>query len=102
MDGRERKVLEAVQGIWTGTPCQYDRVLPYPIQVFDRDGTAVLINRAALEMIGIRSIEDSKMYTGEGRSFPGKQYIESHWLEPFDAENGPGGLSQQVPFYQAF
>jgi AraC-like DNA-binding protein len=30
---------------------------PYPIQVFSPDGTARLINKAALEMIGIRSIE---------------------------------------------
>jgi AraC family transcriptional regulator len=30
---------------------------PYPIQVFSLDGTARLINKAALEMIGIRSIE---------------------------------------------
>jgi AraC family transcriptional regulator len=30
---------------------------PYPIQVFSLDGTARLINRAALEMIGIKSIE---------------------------------------------
>ncbi|MGI6563717.1 MAG: helix-turn-helix domain-containing protein [Clostridia bacterium] len=30
---------------------------PYPIQIFSLDGTAQLINRAALEMIGIRSVE---------------------------------------------
>ncbi|MGI6413407.1 MAG: helix-turn-helix domain-containing protein [Syntrophomonadaceae bacterium] len=30
---------------------------PYPIQIFSLDGTARLINKAALEMIGIRSIE---------------------------------------------
>ncbi|HHV64054.1 MAG TPA: AraC family transcriptional regulator [Peptococcaceae bacterium] len=30
---------------------------PYPIQIFSRDGTARLINKAALEMIGIRSME---------------------------------------------
>ncbi len=30
---------------------------PYPIQIFSLDGTARLINKATLEMIGIRSIE---------------------------------------------
>jgi AraC family transcriptional regulator len=30
---------------------------PYPVQVFSLDGTARLINKAALEMIGIRSVE---------------------------------------------
>lgn len=30
---------------------------PYPIQIFSIDGTARLINKATLEMIGIRSIE---------------------------------------------
>jgi len=30
---------------------------PYPIQIFSPDGTARLINQAALEVIGIRSIE---------------------------------------------
>lgn len=30
---------------------------PYPIQIFSLDGTARLINKAALEMIGIRSME---------------------------------------------
>lgn len=31
---------------------------PYPIQIFSRDGTAQLINKAALDMIGIKSVED--------------------------------------------
>ncbi|MGE5614870.1 MAG: helix-turn-helix domain-containing protein [Bacillota bacterium] len=30
---------------------------PYPIQIFSLDGTARLINKAALDMIGIRSVE---------------------------------------------
>jgi len=30
---------------------------PYPIQIFSLDGTARLINKATLEMIGIRSVE---------------------------------------------
>lgn len=30
---------------------------PYPIQIFSLDGTAILINKAAIEMIGIRSKE---------------------------------------------
>jgi AraC family transcriptional regulator len=30
---------------------------PYPIQIFSLDGTARLINKATLEMIGIKSIE---------------------------------------------
>jgi len=30
---------------------------PYPIQIFSLDGTAVMINKAALDMIGIRSVE---------------------------------------------
>ncbi|NLM43216.1 MAG: helix-turn-helix domain-containing protein [Clostridiales bacterium] len=30
---------------------------PYPIQIFSPDGTARMINKAALEMIGIKSIE---------------------------------------------
>jgi PAS domain-containing protein len=73
VDGRERKVLEAVQGHF-GQELLANMIefFPYPIQVFDRDGTAVLINRAALEMIGIRSIEDSsKMYTGGRKKFSG-------------------------------
>jgi AraC family transcriptional regulator len=31
---------------------------PHPVQVFSNDGTAVRINNAALEMIGIRSVEE--------------------------------------------
>jgi AraC family transcriptional regulator len=30
---------------------------PYPIQIFSLDGTARMINKAALEMIGIKSME---------------------------------------------
>ncbi|TEB06683.1 HTH-type transcriptional regulator CdhR [Pelotomaculum schinkii] len=30
---------------------------PYPIQIFSLDGTARMINKAALEMIGIKSVE---------------------------------------------
>jgi len=30
---------------------------PYPIQIFSLDGTAKMVNKAALEMIGIRSVE---------------------------------------------
>ena len=30
---------------------------PYPIQIFSLDGTARYINKAALDMIGIRSVE---------------------------------------------
>lgn len=30
---------------------------PYPIQIFSVDGTAILINKSALKMIGIRSVE---------------------------------------------
>lgn len=30
---------------------------PYPIQIFSRDGTAMMVNKAALEMIGIKSRE---------------------------------------------
>ena len=30
---------------------------PYPLQIFSRDGTAIMINDAALEMIGIKSRE---------------------------------------------
>lgn len=38
----------------------FEKVLeffPYPVQVFAVDGTAIMINRASLEMIGIRSVE---------------------------------------------
>lgn len=141
---------------------------PYPIQVFSSDGTARLINKATLEMIGIRSVEShvgkynvfedpivlemgvmdkvrqvltgqtvyltdfnvsyqdliryfnvvdrdiqtisaditcfplvdkegvveyfaavfifKKIYRGKEEIGRGKQYIETHWLEPFDAE----------------
>ena len=31
---------------------------PYPIQIFSLDGTARMINKAALDMIGIKSVED--------------------------------------------
>ena len=30
---------------------------PYPIRIFSPDGTARLINKAALDMIGIKSVE---------------------------------------------
>ena len=30
---------------------------PYPIQIFSLDGTARMINKATLEMIGIKSVE---------------------------------------------
>jgi len=141
---------------------------PYPIQIFSSDGTARLINKAALESIGIRSVEShvgkynvfddpivrdlgltdsvrqvlsgktvylndfnapyqdmiryfnvidrdvqtissditcfplvksddkveffaavfiiKKIYRGKEEISLGKQYIEAHWQEPFDAE----------------
>lgn len=169
MDGREKNIIASFQGHFAKELlANMIEFFPYPIQVFALDGTAVLINKATLEMIGIRSREShvgkynvfedpivhgvgaveqvrqvlagktvyltdfnasyqdmikyfnvkdrdiqtivsditcfpllnsagavqffaalfifKNVYRGKEEVFRGKQYIESHWLEPFDAE----------------
>ncbi|NLM61721.1 MAG: helix-turn-helix domain-containing protein [Clostridiales bacterium] len=158
---------------------------PYPIQIFSVDGTARMVNKAALEMIGIRSVEShvgiynvfedpvviklgfldqvrqvlkgktvyltdfnapyrdliryfnvvdrdiqtissditcfpllnddgeveyfvaifiiKKIYRGKDEIAWGKQYIETHWLEPFDlGETAKAACLSKVQFAKLF
>ncbi len=169
MDGREKNIIASFQGHFAKELlANMIEFFPYPIQVFALDGTAVLINKATLEMIGIRSREShvgkynvfedpivhgvgvveqvrqvltgktvyltdfnasyqdmikyfnvkdrdiqtivsditcfpllnsagyvecfaalfifKNIYWGKEEILRGKQYIETHWLEPFDAD----------------
>ena len=38
-------------------PLQVLDLFPYPIQIFSKDGTARMINKAVLDMIGVKSVE---------------------------------------------
>ena len=59
IDERQNNIIESLQSLF-GKEELLAKVIeffPYPIQIFSLDGTAKLINKATLKMIGIRSIE---------------------------------------------
>jgi len=58
MDGGAKSIIESFDEYF-GKELLANLIefFPYPLQVFALDGTAMLINRAALEMMGIRSRE---------------------------------------------
>jgi PAS domain-containing protein len=55
----QRSIAESVQSLLNEQEllAKVVEFFPYPIQIFSLDGTARMINKAALEMIGIRSEE---------------------------------------------
>jgi AraC family transcriptional regulator len=59
IDEEQRDLAVSFQSLYKTQEllAQVIEFFPYPIQVFSVDGTARLINRAALDMIGIRSVE---------------------------------------------
>ncbi|NLO97409.1 MAG: hypothetical protein GX091_04995 [Peptococcaceae bacterium] len=59
MEGGQNSIIESLQSILEREDilAKVVEFFPYPIQIFSLDGTARVINKAALEMIGIRSIE---------------------------------------------
>ena len=59
IDDAQRGLVKSFQSLF-GEQELFAKVIeffPYPIQIFSLDGTARLINKATLEMIGIKSIE---------------------------------------------
>lgn len=55
----EKDIAESFQSL-SGKeelPARVIEFFPYPIQIFSVDGTARMINKAALDMIGIKSVE---------------------------------------------
>lgn len=59
MVGKQKNIAESFQLLF-GKEELFAKVIecfPYPIQIFSVDGTARIINKATLEMIGIKSIE---------------------------------------------
>ena len=60
MEDRQNDIMESFQSLF-GKEELFARVIecfPYPIQIFSLDGTARMVNKAALEVIGIRNVED--------------------------------------------
>jgi hypothetical protein len=55
----QRSITESIQSLFNKQEllAKVVEFFPYPIQIFSPDGTARMINKAALEMIGIRSVE---------------------------------------------
>jgi AraC-like DNA-binding protein len=59
MEDRQKDIIASFQSLF-GKEELLAKVIecfPYPIQIFSLDGTARMINKAALEMIGIKSVE---------------------------------------------
>jgi len=59
MEDRQNDIIELFQTLFSKGEL-FARVFecfPYPIQIFSLDGTARMINKAALDMIGIKSVE---------------------------------------------
>ncbi len=59
MVGKQKNIAELFQSLF-GKEELFAKVIecfPYPIQIFSIDGTARIINKATLEMIGIKSID---------------------------------------------
>jgi AraC family transcriptional regulator len=59
MGTKQNAIIESFQSLFEKQEllAKVIEFFPYPIQIFSPDGTARLINKAALEMIGIRSVE---------------------------------------------
>ena len=59
IDDSQRSLAESLQSLFKEQEllAKVIEFFPYPIQIFSPDGTARMINKAALEMIGIKSIE---------------------------------------------
>ncbi len=59
MEDRQNNIIDCFQSLFEKEEllAKVIEFFPYPIQIFSLDGTAKLINKATLEMIGIRSIE---------------------------------------------
>jgi AraC family transcriptional regulator len=60
VEDRQNDIMESFQSLF-GKEELFARVIecfPYPIQIFSLDGTARMVNKAALEVIGIRNVED--------------------------------------------
>lgn len=60
MEDRQNDIIESFKSLF-GKEELFARIIecfPYPIQVFSLDGTARMVNKAALEVIGIESVED--------------------------------------------
>jgi len=59
MEDKQNDIIESFQSLF-GKEELLAKVIecfPYPIQIFSLDGTARMINKATLEMIGIKSVE---------------------------------------------
>lgn len=59
VEDAQRGLAESIKSLW-GEQELLAKVIeffPYPIEIFSIDGTARLINKAALEMLGIKSVE---------------------------------------------
>lgn len=59
MEDVQTGLAESIQSLW-GEQELIAKVIeffPYPVQIFSVDGTARMINKATLEMIGIKSVE---------------------------------------------
>ncbi|NLX90102.1 MAG: hypothetical protein GXZ07_00655 [Firmicutes bacterium] len=59
LDDAKRNLVKSFQTLFEKQelPAKVIEFFPYPIQIFSLDGTARMINKATLEMIGIRSVE---------------------------------------------
>jgi len=59
IEDRHKSIAESFQALFAKEEifAKVVEFFPYPIQIFSLDGTAKIINKAALELIGIRSVE---------------------------------------------
>ncbi|MDD4680002.1 MAG: AraC family transcriptional regulator [Clostridia bacterium] len=59
MEGRQNLIIESFQALYGKEEllAQVVEFFPYPIQLFSLDGTSRMINKATLDMMGIKSIE---------------------------------------------
>jgi len=59
MEGRQNLIIESFQALYGKEEllAQVVEFFPYPIQLFSFDGTSRMINKATLDMMGIKSIE---------------------------------------------
>jgi AraC family transcriptional regulator len=59
IEAKQRSLIKSFQSLLEEQElfAKIIELFPYPIQIFSRDGTAMMVNKAALEMIGIKSRE---------------------------------------------
>lgn len=59
MENRQNDIIESFQSLFSKEEllARVIEFFPYPIQIFSLDGTARMINKAVLEMMGIKSVE---------------------------------------------